>query len=133
VCALTAALALACVGEEGPARIDGDHVLYAGEPYGDLVILGDAVRGCMQSAKRTLPRVVLVETLFDCYTVDGWQKVFGCTGEDEIIMVASVLVRSQGSLWSHELTHYFGVSAEDHPCGSLALEDFSLARPDAGR
>ena len=130
--AITVALAAACAGDEGPARVDPEHVVYAGEPYGDLVILGDAVRDCMQSDEPGLPRVVLADRLFDCYTTAGWKKAYGCTGEGEVFMVAQILVESQGSLWSHELTHFFGDAREDNACGALALEDFSLARPDAG-
>lgn len=113
-------------------RLDGEEVLYEGEPYGDFVILADDVRRCMRSSDRTLPRIVLVEDLFDCYTAAGWKEVLGCTGDGRIYMVAPVVERSEGVLWSHELTHYFGATREDDACGSIGLPGFSLERPDAG-
>ena len=122
-----------CDGEAGPARVDPDHVVYEGEAYGDFVVLAQAVRECMQSEVQTLPRIVLVDELFDCYTRRGWQQALGCTGEGESVMVAPVVVQSRGALWSHELTHYFGGKAEGDPCGALALEGFSLEQTDAGR
>jgi hypothetical protein len=119
-------------GTEPGVRVGEEHVLYDGEPYGDFIVLADAVRHCMQSDDPTLPKMVLVDDLFDCYTELGWKKVLGCTSEDQIYMVESVVAETDGELWSHELTHYFGSEREDDPCGALALRDFSLDRPDAG-
>ena len=137
VVALTLALAAltlaGCGGEAGPARVDPEHVVYEGEPYGDFLLLAEQVRRCMQSDVRTLPRIVLVDELFDCYTGKGWQQALGCTGEGQSVMVAPVVVQSRGALWSHELAHYFGGHAEGQPCSSLALEGFSLEQTDAGR
>lgn len=126
------ALTQACAAEGQPVRLDPEHVVYEGEPYGDFIVLADAVRDCMQSGKRTLPRIVLIDTLFECHTAQGWRTVLGCTGEDTIFLVAPVVVDTGGMLWSHELTHYFGAEAEDDPCGALALDGFSLERRDAG-
>ncbi len=130
--ALLALLALtgSCLQQDRPFR--NAIVLYEGEPYGDLIVLAEHVRQCMHSDKQTLPRVVLAERIFDCYTSAGWKQVYGCTSKDFIVIVAPVAEQSQGELWSHELTHYFGAQAEDDPCGVLTLDGFSLQRPDAG-
>jgi hypothetical protein len=132
VCCLVVALASACDDDRTVVRVEPERVLYDGEPYGDFVLLGDAVRNCMGSNKPSLPTVVLIDGLFECYTTLGWRTVFGCTSEDEIYLVASVVRESGGQLWAHELTHYFGNEREDDPCGAIALENFSLALPDAG-
>jgi hypothetical protein len=128
---LVIALAPAC-GEDSYVRVHSDQILYEGEPYGDFVVLGDEVRRCMRSDKQTLPHVVLLDGLFECYTRWGWRWVFGCTGDTEIFLVASVVQDSSGQLWAHELTHYFGNEREDDPCGQIGLENFSLALPDGG-
>ena len=133
VCAIALALAPACIDGGGSVQIDPEHVIYEGEAYGDFLILGDAVRDCMESDKPGLPRIVLADAPFICYTTAGWKTVVGCTAEDESFLFAPVLLASEGSLWSHELTHYFGSHTENNACGSLALRDFSLAQPDAGR
>jgi hypothetical protein len=130
-CSIALVLGVGC--EDGPyVRIAPGQVLYDGEPYGDFVILGDAVRDCMQSDKNTLPRLILVEGLFECHTTFGWRHVFGCTSDHEIFVVASIVRDTGGQLWAHELTHYFGAEHEDEPCGTIALVDFSLALPDGG-
>lgn len=126
------ALAPACTEEGAYVRLGPERVLYDGEPYGDFVILADAVRQCMESDDPTLPRLILVEDPFECHTTFGWKTVFGCTGEDEIFLVASIVVDTGGMLWAHELTHYFGADHENDPCGALALETFSLALPGDG-
>ena len=114
-------------------RLGNSQVLYDGPPFGDLVPLQDQVRACMQSDDRDLPRVTLVDRAFDCYTQFGWKEVYGCTGYGQVIMDAPKALQSKGALWSHELTHFYGYPGGDHPCGFIALEDFSLAIPDAGR
>lgn len=126
------ALATACTQTDDPARFNPETVLYDGEPYGDFLILADAVRRCMQSDKQALPRMILLERNFDCYTTAGWQEVFGCTGDDKIFMAVPHLIETKGALWSHELTHYFGANTEDSPCGFIAIEGFSIDQPDAG-
>lgn len=131
-CVMALALTQACVADGEPVRLDPELVLYDGAPYGDFIVLADAVRDCMQSDKHTLPRIVLVDGLFECHTSQGWKQVLGCTGDDTIYLVASVVVDTAGMLWSHELTHYFGAEHEDEPCGALAIEGFSLDRRDAG-
>jgi hypothetical protein len=124
-------LAASCV-KTSMARFKNATILYDGAPYGDLVVLADRVRSCMHSDKQTLPRLILVDRIFDCYTTSGWKQAYGCTGESEVVMVAPVAEQSRGQLWAHELTHYFGAPGEGDPCGTLTLAGFSLQRPDAG-
>lgn len=113
-------------------RYSQHDVIYDGEPYGDLLVLADAVRRCMQSPDTSLPRVILIDSIFECYTTLGWKQVYGCTAEGEIFLDAPVLVQTEGVTWSHELTHYYGTAAEDNPCGGFRLEGFSIARADGG-
>ena len=120
-----------CGLDERAVRLGDAEVLYQGEPYGDFVVLADAVRDCMQSDQPGLPELVLVDRMVECYTADGWQQVLGCEAVGSVVVVAPVVERSEGALWSHELTHYFGARVEDHPCGTLSLQDFSLEPPDA--
>jgi hypothetical protein len=115
-----------CASEAGPARVEPEHVVYDGEAYGDFVVLAEAVRDCKDSEVRTLPRIVLVDELFDCHTTQGWKKALGCTGEGQSVMVADAVVASRGALWSHELVHYLGTKAEGDPCATLSIEGFSL-------
>lgn len=131
--ALLAVLAAGCIAAPSMVRTDPEHVVYEGPPYGDFVLLADVVRRCMGSDKRGLPRIVLIDEQFECYTAAGWKKVLGCTGEDTIYLVAPTVISSHGALWSHELTHYFGAKNEDDPCGGLTLNGFSIAQADAGR
>jgi hypothetical protein len=136
-CTIALALALAalpaCAQDESITRFKDAHVLYDGQPYGDLIVLADEVRSCMHSDKTDLPRVTLVDQIFECYTTVGWRQVLGCTGDDRVFLVAPVAEQTEGQLWSHELTHYYGSDTEDDPCAVLALPGFTLECADAGR
>jgi hypothetical protein len=122
----------ACAGDDSIARFQDAHVLYDGPPFGDLLVLANAVRSCMKTDKQTLPRVILVDQIFECYTTAGWKEVYGCTGDGRVFIVAPIALQSDGQLWSHELTHWYGDSAENDSCGYLALPGFKLDIPDAG-
>jgi hypothetical protein len=128
-------VALVLTGGCGPddriVRLGEANVMYAGEPYGDFLVLADAVRECMNSDETGLPHLTLVDRQVECRTVDGWQWVLGCAGEREVVLVAPTVTSSEGQLWAHELTHYFGDEDEGNPCGALYLEGFSLQPADA--
>lgn len=130
---LRAGLLLACgCAPDDMVRLGEAEVLYSGAPYGDFLVLADAVRECMDSDVVELPRLLLVDRQVECRTVQGWKWVLGCEGHGEIILVAPVVTDSHGSLWAHELTHYFGAEEEGNRCGSIRLDEFSLVQPDAG-
>jgi hypothetical protein len=131
--ALAAALAPGCGGDESMVRLGNSQVLYDGPPFGDMLPLQDQVRTCMHSDNHELPRVTLVDRIFECYTQFGWKQVYGCTGYGQVIMDAPYAVQSKGALWSHELTHFYGDPNSDNPCGFIGLTDFSISIPDAGR
>lgn len=123
---------LSCSSDGIPVQLSGARVLYAGEPYGDFLVLAQQVRACLKSDKPGLPRLMLVDQLFECYTRDGWRWALGCEGAGTIVVVAPVVVESHGGLWSHELAHYYGVQPEGSVCGALELESFSIDLADAG-
>jgi hypothetical protein len=125
-------LGTGCATDEGSVRLGDATVLYEGEPYGDFVALADDVRECMHSDKPGLPRLVLVDSMVECFTENGWQWVLGCEGAGRIYVVAPMVSKSKGALWSHELSHYYGAASESHVCGMLQLENFSLDVQDGG-
>ena len=129
---VVALVGAACGVVETPsARFGADQVWYQGAPYGDFLTLADEVRRCMESDDHSLPRIVLLDGTFDCYTRWGWREVYGCSGGGVVYIDARHLLETHGAVWSHELTHYFGATAEDNPCGTIALDGFAITPVDA--
>ena len=103
------------------------NTVYEGKMYGDMIPLFEQVKACKRYIGFLEPTVIIYDHPFDC---TGTLAV-GCYLLGQVGMWNESLIKSHGSLWSHELTHFFQSLLgeqfrEDDPCGNFMLPDFKL-------